>query len=99
MNDFLKENCDRIVAASLEEKRISKKSVITKPLTKRTAVTAVCAEELLGQFAQMYLIPPDEKIEISEENTIESSVNVVYDEVNELTEVVLVDEWRYNRNN
>lgn len=45
------------------------------------------SEELLGQSSQLYLIPPDEQIEVMNENTIESSSNEGYDIEKEVTEM------------
>ncbi len=90
MEQSMKELCDRIVASSLQPRRISKSSIYTRPLTKKDTVVPAAAEELLGQFAQMYLIPPEDKIEVSDENTIETSTEELYDKENELAGVGVV---------
>ncbi len=45
------------------------------------------SEELLGNASQLYLIPPEEQIEIMNENTIETSTNEGYDIEKEVTEM------------
>ncbi len=89
MNEQFKGICDNIVAASLTPRRISKDAIIKRTVVPRDVVVKGAAEELLGQFAEMYLIPPDGKMEISD-NSIENGSEEVYDSGNELAEMGVV---------
>lgn len=90
MEESMQELCNKIVEASLVPRRISKDSIYRRPISKKDTVVPAAAEELLGQFAQMYLIPPEDKIEVSDENTIETSTEELYDKENELAGVGVV---------
>lgn len=90
MEESMQELCNKIVEASLVPRRISKDSIYRRPIGKKDTVVPAAAEELLGQFAQMYLIPPEDKIEVSDENTIETSTEELYDKENELAGVGVV---------
>ena len=87
MNDYFKECCDTIVANSCKPMRISKSSIIKRKCSKKDAVIMGASEELLGNASQLYLIPPEEQIEIMNENTIETSTNEGYDIEKEVTEM------------
>lgn len=89
MNEQFKGICDNIVAASLTPRRISKDAIIKRTVVPRDVVVKGAAEELLGQFAETYLIPPDGKMEISD-NSIENGSEEVYDSGNELAEMGVV---------
>lgn len=90
MEESMQELCNKIVEASLVPRRIGKDSIYRRPISKKDTVVPAAAEELLGQFAQMYLIPPEDKIEVSDENTIETSTEELYDKENELAGVGVV---------
>ncbi len=85
MNDYLKSCCDTIVANSIKPMRVSKSKIITRKCSKKDVVILGASEELLGNASQLYLIPPEEKVEISNENTIEYNQNEVYDIEKEVT--------------
>ena len=87
MNEYFKECCDTIVANSCKPMRISKSSIIKRKCSKKDAVILGASEELLGNASQLYLIPPEEQIEIMNENTIETSTNEGYDIEKEVTEM------------
>ncbi|MCR5483071.1 MAG: hypothetical protein K6E99_01500 [Bacilli bacterium] len=87
MNDYFKECCDTIVANSCKPIRVSKSSIIKRKCSKKDAVIMGASEELLGNASQLYLIPPEEQIEIMNENTIETSTNEGYDIEKEVTEM------------
>jgi hypothetical protein len=85
MNDYFKTCCDNIVANSIKPVRVSKDKIITRKSSKKDVVILGASEELLGNASQLYLIPPEEKVEISNENTIEYNQNEVYDIEKEVT--------------
>ncbi len=87
MNDYFKECCDTIVANSCKPMRVSKSSIIKRKCSKKDAVIMGASEELLGNASQLYLIPPEEQIEVMNENTIETSTNEGYDIEKEVTEM------------
>ncbi len=87
MNDYFKTCCDNIVANSIKPIRVSKDKIITRKSSKKDVVILGASEELLGNASQLYLIPPEEKVEISNENTIEYNQNEVYDIEKEVTEM------------
>ena len=87
MNDYFKECCDTIVANSCKPMRVKKSSIIKRKCSKKDMVIIGASEELLGQSSQLYLIPPDEQIEVMHENTIETSSNEGYDIEKEVTEM------------
>ena len=70
MNDF-KDCCDAIVANSIKPIRVSKNDIFTKTCSNKDVVILGAAEELLGNASQLYLIPPEEKVHVSNEETIE----------------------------
>jgi hypothetical protein len=85
MDDYFKTCCDNIVANSIKPVRVSKDKIITRKSSKKDVVILGASEELLGNASQLYLIPPEEKVEISNENTIEYNQNEVYDIEKEVT--------------
>ena len=87
MDDYFKTCCDNIVANSIKPVRVSKDKIITRKSSKKDVVILGASEELLGNASQLYLIPPEEKVEISNENTIEYNQNEVYDIEKEVTEM------------
>lgn len=87
MNDYFKECLDSIVANSIKPVRVSKSKIITRKCSKKDVVILGASEELLGNASQLYLIPPEEKVEISNEETIEYNQNEGYDIGKEVTEM------------
>ena len=87
MNDYFKECADSIVANSIKPVRVSKSKIITRKCSKKDVVILGASEELLGNASQLYLIPPEEKVEISNEETIEYNQNEGYDIEKEVTEM------------
>ena len=86
MND-LKMCCDTIVANSIKPIRVSKSSIFTRKCSNKDIVILGAAEELLGNASQLYLIPPEEKVNVSNEETIEYNQNEGYDIEKEVTEM------------
>ena len=87
MNDYFKDCCDTIVANSCKPIRVAKSSIIKRKVSKKDAVILGASEEILGQASQLYLIPPEDQIEVMNTNTIETSINEGYDIEKEVTEM------------